>query len=157
MKADDPTLGDVLRRSMVARIATLSRNGRPSITPLYFVCVNGQIWLGTVDWTLAARDVKADPRVSVLFEVGQNPHDHRIVRITGRANLRTDRKAQRSYVLRVAFKYSLTPGQIRNSLAHIGQLLLRRHYHAQSAEKGQSCVIVVTPEQAEFLNDNQSG
>src|SRR5512138_1085526 len=127
MNADDPALLDVLRHSMVARIATLSRNGRPSITPLYFVYVNGQIWLGTVDWTLAARDVKADPRVSVLFGLEQNPHDQRIVRITGRARVRTDRKAQRSYVRRVVFKYSLTPGQIRNSLAHIRLLLLRRH------------------------------
>jgi Pyridoxamine 5'-phosphate oxidase len=50
-----------MRRSMVARIATLSRNGRPSINPLYFVYLNGHIWLGTVDWTLAARNVNADP------------------------------------------------------------------------------------------------
>ena len=69
MKADDPAVLDVMRRSMVARIATLSLNGRPSINPLYFVYLNGHIWLGTVEWTLAARNVKAEPRVSVLFEV----------------------------------------------------------------------------------------
>ncbi len=157
MKTDDPAVLDVMRQSMVARIATLSRNGRPSITPLYFVYLNGHIWLGTADWTLAARDAKADPRVSVLFQVERNPHDHRILRITGRANVRTDPEAQRSYVLRVVFKYSWSPGGIRNQLAHIGQSLLMRRYHAQSAEKGQSCVIEVTPEQAEFLNDSEPG
>ena len=47
MKADDPAVLDIMRRSMVARIATLSRNGRPSINPLYFVYLNGHIWLGT--------------------------------------------------------------------------------------------------------------
>lgn len=155
MNTDDPAVLDVIRRSMVARIATLSHNGRPSINPLYFVYLNGHIWLGTVDWTLAARNVKADPRVSVLFEVEQDPSDHRVLRISGRGSVRTDQNAQRSYNLRVALKYILTPGGIRNELAHIRLFSLRRIYRAQSAEKGQSCVIEVIPEQAEFLNDDQ--
>jgi len=155
MKADDPAVLDVMRRSMVARIASLSLNGRPSINPLYFIYLNGHIWLGTSDWTLAARNVKADPRVSVLFKVEQDPSDQRVLRITGRASVRTDQAAQRSYYLRVARKYLLTPGGIRNSLAHIRQLPLERTYHAQAAEKGQPCVIEATPEQAEFLNNTQ--
>ncbi len=157
MKADDPAALDVMRRSMVARIATLSRNGRPSINPLYFVYLNGHIWLGTVDWTLAARNVKADPRVSIIFEVEQDPSDQRVLRIRGRASVRTDQKAQRSYNLRAARKYFLTPGGIRNGLSHIRQLPTMHNYHAQAAEKGQPCVIEVTPEQAEFLNDDQRG
>jgi nitroimidazol reductase NimA-like FMN-containing flavoprotein (pyridoxamine 5'-phosphate oxidase superfamily) len=157
MKADDPAVLDVMRRSMVARIATLSRNGRPSINPLDFVYVNGHIWLGTVEWTLAVRNVKADPRVSVLFEVEQDPSDLRVLRIRGRASVRTDQKAQRSFNLRAARKYLLTPGGIRDILAHMRQLPLRLHYMAQSVEKGQPCVIEVTPEQAEFLNDDQRG
>ena len=157
MRADDPAVLDVVRRSMVARLATLSRNGRPSIVPLYFVCLNGHVWLGTVDWTLAARNAKADPRVSVLFEAEQDPTDRRVLRIRGRARVRTDRKAQRSYGLRVAGKYLLTPGGIRNALAHLRQLPLTRNYHAQAWEKGRACVIEVTPEQAEFLDDDQRG
>jgi nitroimidazol reductase NimA-like FMN-containing flavoprotein (pyridoxamine 5'-phosphate oxidase superfamily) len=155
MNADDPAVRDVLRRSMVARIATLSRNGRPSINPLYFVSLNGRIWLGTSEWTMAARNVKADPRVSVLFEVEQDQGDQRVLRIRGRASVRTDQQAQRSYDLRVARKYILTPGGIRNTLAHLRLLPFRRHYRAQAAEKGQSCVIEVTPLEAEFLGDEQ--
>ena len=157
MNVDDPAVLDVLRHSMVARIATLSRNGRPSINPLYFVYLNGHIWLGTVDWTLAALNVKADPRVSVLFEVEQDPSDQRVLQIRDRASVRTDQKAQHSYNLRTARKYLLTPGGIRNALTHIRQLPPMHNYHAQSAEKGQPCVIEVTPEQAEFLNDLQRG
>jgi general stress protein 26 len=157
MKVDDPAVLDVMRRSMIARIATLSRNGRPSVNPLYFVYLNGHIWLGTSDWTLAARNIKADPRVSVLFEVEQDRSPHRVLRIRGRASVRTEQKIQRSYGLRVACKYLLTPGGIRNALAHIRQLPSMHNYHAQSAEKGQSCVIEVTPEQAEFLNDEKLG
>jgi pyridoxamine 5'-phosphate oxidase-like protein len=157
MNVDDPAMLDVLRRCMVARIATLSRTGRPSITPLYFVYVPGHIWLGTVEWTLAARSVQADPRVSVLFEVERDPCAHQILRISGRAIVRTDPKGQRSYNLRVARKYVLTPGGIRHYLAHLRQLKLRRHYAAQNVSTGQPCVIEVTPLHAEFLGDEQLG
>ncbi len=157
MKVNDPAVLGVLRRSMVARIATLSRNGRPSINPLYFVYVSGHIWLGTVEWTLAARNAKADPRVSVLFEVEQDRGAHRVLRISGRASVRTEPKAQRSYNLRVARKYVLTPGGIRHYLAHLRQLKLQHTYHAQAAENGQPCVIEVIPEQAEFLTAEQFG
>ncbi len=151
MNVDDPAILDMLRRCMVARIATLSRTGRPSITPLYFVCQSGRIWLGTAEWTLAARSALADPRVSILFEVERDRSAHQVLRISGRASVRTDPKAQRSYNLRVARKYVLTPGGIRHYLAHLRQLKLQHTYHAQSAEKGQACVIEVTPLDAEFL------
>ena len=153
MQADDPAVRDVLRRSMVARIATLSRTGQPSVTPLYFVWLKGHVWLGTADWTLAARDAKADPRVCVLLNVEENPNDRRLLRIAGRAVVRTDAETQRAYVLRVAFKYSLRPSGIRNQLAHFGQFSLVKRYRAQSAVKGLACVIDVAPEQFEILND----
>ena len=155
MKVDDPTVLDVIRRCMVARIATLSSNGRPSINPLYFIYLNGHIWLGTADWTLAARNVKADPRVSVLFEVERDRADHRVLRISGRAGVNTDRAVQRTYELRVARKYILTPGGIRTYLTHLRRLMPMHYYHAQSAAKGPACVIDVIPEHAEFLNDDQ--
>jgi hypothetical protein len=151
MNIDDPAVLDILRRAMVARIATLSRTGRPSINPLYFVCQSGRIWLGTSDWTLAARNVRADPRVSILFEVERDQAPRRILRISGRAIVRTDPKAQRSYNLRAARKYLLTPGAIRNALAHLRQFPLRLNYMAQSASRGLACVVEVTPLHAELL------
>jgi general stress protein 26 len=150
MKADDPAALDIIRRCMVARIATLSRSGRPSINPLYFVYRNGCVWLGTPDWTLAVRNVKADPRVSVLFEVEQDLRDHRVLRMRGRASIRADREVLRSYNLRVARRYILTPGGIYNTLTHLRQFWLRRYYIAQNAEKGRPCVIEVIPEQVEL-------
>ncbi|MGE5222015.1 MAG: pyridoxamine 5'-phosphate oxidase family protein [Omnitrophica WOR_2 bacterium] len=151
MNLDDPVVLDILHRSMVARIATLSHNGRPSVNPLYFIYLNGKIWLGTAEWTLAARNVRADPRVSVLFGVEQDPEDRRILRIRGRAFVRVNQEAQRSYNPRAARKYILTPGGILNWLAHPRQLWLRRYYTAQSAQKGQACVIEVMLEQVELL------
>ena len=157
MKADNRVALAILRRCMVARIATLSRNGRPSINPLYFVYVNSRIWLGTPDWTLAVRNVKADPRVRVLFEVERDPHDQRVLRISGPASIREEREVLRSYNLRVARKYILTPGGIHNFLTHLQQLPLRRYYVAQNAQKGHPCVIEVIPEQVELLINSDSG
>jgi general stress protein 26 len=151
MNSDDPTILKVLRQSMVARIASLSSKGRPSINPLYFVYVNGRIWLGTSEWTLAARNVKADPRVSVLFEVERDRSAQRVLCIIGWASVRTDQKAQRSYARRVERKYVLTLGGIRHYLAHLRLLPLMHSYHAQAAVKGQACVIEVTPLHAEWL------
>ncbi len=151
MNPDDPAVRDFLRQSMTVRIATLSRNGRPSITPIYFVVVDRHIWIGTSEWTLAARDAKADPRVSLLFQLERRPRDGRVLRITGRAVVRTDPQAQRAYNLRTAFKYVLTLAGLRHYLAHLRLRPLMQQYHAQSAQKGLPCVIDVTPEQAEFL------
>jgi hypothetical protein len=89
--------------------------------------------------------------VSVLFEVERDRSARRILRISGRAIVRTDLKGQRSYNRRVARKYLLTPGGIRHYLAHIRQLKLQRIYHAQAAEKGLACVIEVTPFHVELL------
>ena len=152
MEVDDPAAVEVIQRCMVARIATLSSHGRPSINPLYFVYQNGHVWLGTAAWTLAARNVKADPRVSVLFEVEQERADRRVLRISGRAGVDTDRSVQRTYQRRVVRKYILTPGGIFSYLMNFRLLLPMHYYHAQSAEKGLACVIDVTPERADFLN-----
>lgn len=157
MRVDDPAVLDFVRRCMVARIATVSRNGRPSVTSLYFICRNGLIWLGTAEWTLAAREARADPRVTLLLNVERDPRDRRILRITGRATVRTDPEAQRINVRQSALKYTLNPGGLWNILTHIRQFRLMDRYHKQSAAKGLPCIIEVTPEHAEFLTDTRRG
>ncbi|MBE3560088.1 MAG: pyridoxamine 5'-phosphate oxidase family protein [Ktedonobacteraceae bacterium] len=157
MKIDDPAVLDIMRRSMVARIATLSRNGRPNINPLYFIYRRGHLWLGTADWTLAARNVRANPQVSVLLEIERQPSDSRLLRITGRASVRTEQEIVRPFIFQSVLKYFLTPGGIRNILAHFRQLRFMFNYETQSARKGRPCVIDVLPEQAEFLSDAPVG
>ncbi len=153
MNADDPAVHEILSRSMVVCIATLSPNGRPSIHPIYFILKKGKIWIGTPDWTVAVRNVKADPRVSLLFNVERDRDDRRVLRVTGQANILTDSEIIRAYSLGVARKYILTPKALSNWLTHLRQVWLRRYYTAQSREKGLTCVIEVTPTQFELLND----
>ncbi len=154
MNAEDPAVRQILSRAMVARIATLSRSGRPSVNPLYFILAGGKIWLGTPEWTLAARNVSADPRVSLLFNVERDAGDRRVLRITGRATVRVDARVNRAYGLAVVRKYILTPGGVLNWLAHPRQLWRRRYYTAQSHAKGRTGVIEVTPEHFELLENN---
>ncbi len=150
MKPDDPAVRDLLRRAMVVRIATLSRNGRPSVNPIYFIDYRRMIWIGTSDWTLAVRNVKADPRVSLLFN--DERVNGRCLRVSGHASVRTDREVIHAYSLRVAIKYVLPPGALFNRLVHLRQAPLLRYYHAQSAARGKTCIIEVTPEVVEWID-----
>ncbi len=153
MKADDPAVVDILTRSMVVCIATLSLNERPSIHPIYFTLSAGKIWIGTPDWTVAVRNVRANSRVVLLFNVEQDPGDRRVLRITGEATIRTTPEILRAYSLRVARKYIFTLPGLINWLTHPRQLQLRRYYTAQSRSKGKTCVIEVTPARFELLID----
>jgi hypothetical protein len=153
MNVEHPLVLNILRRSMVARIATLSRTGRPSVNPLYFLYHDGLIWLGTADWTLAARNVQANPEVCVLLELEQDAPIHHTLRLSGKARLREDAESVRSYSLGAVRKYVLTIGGLRNALAHFGQLRLQHEYRAQSKQKGRTCVIEFTPDRVELLSN----
>ncbi len=151
MNSLDPAMIDVIQRCMVARIATVSSHGRPSVTPLYFVYINDHVWLGTSDWTLAARNAKADPRVSVLFNVERDRTDRRVLRLTGRASVNVDPAMMRLYNQLVARKYVLTPRGLLHYALNFRLLRPMHYYHDQSKEKGLPCIIDVTPEHVEFV------
>jgi general stress protein 26 len=150
MNPDDFAVADVLRRARVARIATVSRNGRPHVNPLYFVLGNGKIYLGTVERTLAALNVKADPRVTILFNIEREPGDSRVLRIRGTAVVRTDPKLCRWYVIRDIRRYFMNRRGLWNVLTH-ARLIPAVHRFISSGEKGKECVIEVDPHEAEFL------
>jgi general stress protein 26 len=150
MNPDDPVVADILRRAKVARIATVSRNGRPHVNPLYFLRGNGKIYLGTTDLTLAARNVKANPRVMILFNIETEPNDPRVLRIHGDAIVRTDKELCRWYVLRDVRKYFMSRRGLGNTLAHARLLPVFGRF-VSSGEKGKACVLEVKPEQAELL------
>jgi len=150
MRLDDPSARRLRRSCRVARIATMSRRGRPSVNPLYYVVSGDEILLGTSTWTLAARNVVADERVCVLFEAEPGP-THTMLRVTGRGEVRTDRRAVRAFRRRCAVPYVLAPGALRNMAAHWRQHRLRIAYYAQSSERGAPCVIAVRPEHVETV------
>jgi general stress protein 26 len=150
MNPDDPAVVGILRRAMVARIATVSRTGRPHVNPLYFVYERGKIYLGTSDRTLAVLNVKADPRVTILFNVESRPGDRRILRVHGAATVRTDSGLSRWYVRRDAQKYFMSRRGLQNVLTHARLLPALRRY-LSSGRKGKRCVLEVRPGEVELL------
>lgn len=150
MRPDDPAVTNILRHAMVARIATVSRNGRPHVNPLYFVLGNGRIYLGTTDRTLAALNAKANPRVAILFNIEREPNDRTFVRIRGTANVRTDSRINRWYIPRDLRKYILNRRGLINTLEHARLLPVVRRF-VMSGEKGKACVLEVLPDEAELL------
>ena len=68
----------------------------------------------------------------MLFNVEREAGLRQVLRIYGRASVRMDAKAIRAYGLPAVPEIILTPGGIRNELAHLRQFGLRRDYRAQS-------------------------
>lgn len=97
-----------LDRAIVARIATVSRSGRPNVNLLYFVVMGDHIHLGTATYTLAAHDVAANSAVQILFEIESDLADRRIVRMDGAAVVCTDAALMKRYRSGVTRKYIAT-------------------------------------------------
>lgn len=154
MKPDDPLAQNIIRHAMVARIATVSRSGRPHVNPLYFVYGAPTIYLGTMDRTLAARNIAANPRVALLFTTDGQPGS--ILRVRGRAMVRTDPGLIRWYLRRDARKYFMTPRGLADTVRHARLLPLLRRYLSSGA-KGERCVIEVQPVSAELLTATGPG
>jgi hypothetical protein len=148
------TLNDAswLRAGRVARLATVSSRARPALTPLYFVATNEEILLGTPTWTLAARNVRATGRATVLIEATVHG-ETRCYRVSGPADVHIDPTSLRHYNVAVARKYVVHVGQWLNTLRHAKLIGVRRAYHRDSSARGPAAVIVVRVEDVERLSD----
>ncbi|MEV0004071.1 TIGR03618 family F420-dependent PPOX class oxidoreductase [Micromonospora sp. NPDC050980] len=54
-------------------LCTLRPDGSPHVTPVWFVHADGVWWIGCEGGSVKARNVAADPRVSLALEDGVNP------------------------------------------------------------------------------------
>lgn len=54
-------------------LATVRRNGRPHLTPIWFVRVDDALWLCTESHAVKARNVASHPQVSVAIGDGSLP------------------------------------------------------------------------------------
>ena len=143
-----PTVGRFLRRSLIARIATLSPAGNPDIIPLYFVVHRQRVYMGTRAENPTVRDLLRSPQVVLLFH-GEQTHSGRVLRVEGRAAFRTERGAFLPVYARMALKYWLSPGGAWNTLTHLRKLALDRRYKAERV--GGGGLIEVELANAEFL------
>ncbi len=147
MNLKDEKLRRFLGASMIVRVATLSRNGQPHLTPLWFVEDGGRFYMGTRAASPAARDIAANPDVVLLFHAERGRRRGQVLRIRGTARLR---KSLRLRVLwGFAAKYHLSPGGLKNLASSLGTVLVRARYYGERAEGAGT--LEVTPERFEFL------
>jgi hypothetical protein len=136
---------------MVARVATVSRSGRPHVNPNYFVVDDSRLWLGTTTGTLAARNVAVNPAVQLLFEIERDPADSRLMRITGSAAIRTEPDLLKEYKRRDVRKYFRSLRGLLMSLRHLHRVFLTSKYLSTTDPTNRHCVIEVEPTKIEIL------
>ena len=57
-----------LRERPHAIVATLMADGRPQLTPNWFLWDGERFWVSTLDWTVKVKNAKRDPRVTLCID-----------------------------------------------------------------------------------------
>jgi nitroimidazol reductase NimA-like FMN-containing flavoprotein (pyridoxamine 5'-phosphate oxidase superfamily) len=112
-----PVVGDFLRGSMVALVATVSATGRPFVTPLWFVVDGGTLYLTTGTATWAARNVARQPEVALLLTGERLTRPGEAVRLRGTATIQPGLPPWR-VLLRIVAKYYAAPGGLAVELSN---------------------------------------
>jgi PPOX class probable F420-dependent enzyme len=68
---DESEISDFLATSHTGILATLRSGGAPAMVPLWFVLLDGSVYVRTLRSSAKAKHVMDDPRVSFLVESGQ--------------------------------------------------------------------------------------
>jgi PPOX class probable F420-dependent enzyme len=67
------TRDDRLRSEATIWLATVRPDGRPHLSPIWFVWVEERVWICPVDGAVKTRNVRANASVSVALESGSAP------------------------------------------------------------------------------------
>jgi PPOX class probable F420-dependent enzyme len=57
-----------LRERPHAIVATLMPDGRPQLTPNWYLWDGQRFWVSTLDWTVKVKNAKRDPRVTLCID-----------------------------------------------------------------------------------------
>ena len=64
---------DLLDRPIVVAFATINRDGQPQVTPVWASLEGDQVWINSAAGRQKDRNVRANPKVTVLIIDPQNP------------------------------------------------------------------------------------
>ncbi len=74
-----------LAAERTCRVATVDADGRPHVTPLWFVWDGTALWLHSLTRSRRWADLARDPRVAVVVDTGEQYGELRGVEVTGTA------------------------------------------------------------------------
>ena len=83
-------VADFLERARTMILCTIGPDGVPDPVGMWFVIVDGDIWMRTYARSQKAINIERDPRVSVLVETGDNYTELRGVQVSGRVEVSRD-------------------------------------------------------------------
>jgi PPOX class probable F420-dependent enzyme len=91
----DGEVTSFLSEQRIARVASVGADGSPHVVPIGHVLLDGDVAFLTAPATRTANNVRRDPRVSCVVDVGQSFADFRGVEVRGRAKVLDDRESAR--------------------------------------------------------------
>jgi len=63
-----PIQSAFLRERPHAIVATIMPDGRPQLTPNWYLWDGERFWVSTLDWTVKVRNAKRDPRITLCID-----------------------------------------------------------------------------------------
>jgi nitroimidazol reductase NimA-like FMN-containing flavoprotein (pyridoxamine 5'-phosphate oxidase superfamily) len=76
-----------LEGERTARVASVSADGFPHVTPLWFVWADGELWLYSITRSRRWAHLSSNPAVAVVVDAGEEYTDLRGVEVSGRARV----------------------------------------------------------------------
>ena len=100
---------ELFEKSGVVLLGTIRKDGGPRISPVEFVFLLGEIYLGMMPKSLKARDLLRDPRCTVHSAVSDRMAKHGEFKLHGRAVQVRDPKERKRYGLALKKKIGWNP------------------------------------------------
>jgi PPOX class probable F420-dependent enzyme len=100
---DDEAIAFLTTGTRTGKLATISADGGPHVTPIWFVHDNGTLVFNTWHESAKARNLRRDPRASLVVDLEEPPYAFVIVR--GTVTLSNDLDEVRQFATNIGRRY----------------------------------------------------
>jgi PPOX class probable F420-dependent enzyme len=94
-----------LAEPLLARLATATADGQPHVVPVWFLWDGERIWISSYSSTRKIRELRANPRCSVVIDVPEPRHGLTAVLVEGDAQLHSAGEFARTMATRIYTRY----------------------------------------------------
>ncbi len=90
MELNRKEIVEILCQPELARIATVSKDCKPHVTPVWFLYENGIVYMTTGKNSVKVRNLRNNPHVAITIDITERGLNNRGVILTGKAEIETD-------------------------------------------------------------------